>query len=492
MRRFAKDTLRLFARIPLEEEDVVLLPTMSDIEMLGLVRAFARRRTLLIARWFLVFRRDVFTRRAQGAQLTPRQAALRAALFECISHPHAERVFLCTDTEELAAQYQRLAPKRFLVLPIPHTRPPPMVRGTSGPPLQVLYLGDARFEKGYHHLPALVQDLWSELVAPGRVRFVVQSNYNVPLGEPKAVVARAQLEAYPSDRVQLIKKPLASDEYWRVLAQSDICLLLYDRDQYWARSSGILAESLAAGIPVIAPTGTWMSRQFVGEMYRFQLGLRERMALVQTKRGRELMQRVHARPDVGFAASDDWRVGGGHAWSYSWVGVPPESTHLLLSCRLDRNAAGAALDLHIDQLDGDGERVAFRSQLLEGALENSPCTVLLRLNPAAHELWVGLRNANAEDRLNVDDVRLDFLRDQDPTPLGAVGLVYTHPDEVSGLVREMVKHYGHYRRTAVDFAARFYDRHNADGLVAKLSAAGRARVEPDREAPEGRRAGEAR
>ncbi len=45
------------------------------------------------------------------------------------------------------------------------------------------------------------------------------------------------------------------------MRQTDIGLLLYNADDYYARLSGILVEQLAAGIPVIVPAGCWLAEQ---------------------------------------------------------------------------------------------------------------------------------------------------------------------------------------------------------------------------------------
>ena len=59
----------------------------------------------------------------------------------------------------------------------------------------------------------------------------------------------------------MIERALTTGEYADLVHSADIILLPYQADVYAARSSGILAEALAAGKPVVVPSGTWMSRQ---------------------------------------------------------------------------------------------------------------------------------------------------------------------------------------------------------------------------------------
>jgi glycosyltransferase involved in cell wall biosynthesis len=128
--------------------------------------------------------------------------------------------------------------------------------------VHVVYLGDARTEKGYHWLPRLVRDA---MAANLPVRFTIQSNFNVPSGEPAAARARQELESLARDApITLLLQPLNSEQYRRLLFDADVVLLPYDREAYRSRSSGVFAEALAAGKPLIVPKGTWMAGELAG------------------------------------------------------------------------------------------------------------------------------------------------------------------------------------------------------------------------------------
>ncbi len=58
--------------------------------------------------------------------------------------------------------------------------------------------------------------------------------------------------------MQIIEGPLTSEQYRQLILKSDVILLPYDAREYQARSSGIFIEALVAGVPCIAPQGTWM------------------------------------------------------------------------------------------------------------------------------------------------------------------------------------------------------------------------------------------
>ena len=69
------------------------------------------------------------------------------------------------------------------------------------------------------------------------------------------------MNCFPPSIVASHNEPLSTEAYKDLLLGSHITLLPYDQSEYSARRSGILAESLAAGIPVIVPADTWLSRQ---------------------------------------------------------------------------------------------------------------------------------------------------------------------------------------------------------------------------------------
>ena len=139
-----------------------------------------------------------------------------------------------------------------------------------------------------------MQDTSSDEVVAGRLRFALQSNYNVPGGEPAAVVSRGQLEGYPADKVRLLVQPMSSDEYRDFVLGGHIALIPYDRDNYYARSSGTFAEVMAAGIPVAVPAGTWMAGQLAARIYQYHRGLNESTAVAE----RPLVWTIDGRKDL--------------------------------------------------------------------------------------------------------------------------------------------------------------------------------------------------
>ena len=332
---FARDTKRLFEKVEVGAGDVVFIPTTSHRDMLGLAEFFGAANQDADATWHLLFRRSLPQGSVQGDAATSSELTEIRVAFESFQREAGSRgIYFYTDSEELTEQYNQLGTFRFRKLPIPHTHTSQERIDGQGP-RRITYLGDARREKGYHLLPAIVWELKTDYLETGKARFVVQSNPNPREGEAETAIARAELRRFPSSLVTLYDEPLSSDGYQDLLHNSDITLLPYDRNDYSARSSGILVESLAAGIPVVVPAGTWLSRQLPASEYSI-------------------------------------------------------------------------------------------------------------------------------DTLNLGTGNM--------APFGAVGLAYQEVAEIPALIREIVDHYAHYRKTATEFAAEWRQFHNADRLVEEIQS----------------------
>jgi hypothetical protein len=382
------------------------------------------------------------------------------------------RVSFYTDTDELTAQYNRLGVFPFRTAPIPHTHGPRAGKPRTGP-VRAIYVGDARGEKGYHHIPGIIRNLWTDYVEPGKVTFHLQSNYNIPQGEPEAVMARSALEALPKDKVQLLKNPMTSAEYREFLLSGDINLLLYDTTNYYARSSGILVESLTAGVPVIVPAGSWLARQFLGPYQQRQMALKDEMRVVKSYAAADLRWNVHGNPRMN-ARTHGEITATERGKAFAWVRVPAGATHLLVTLRFGAGPREAYV--YLDQVDARGHELSEgRRRLVEAwppRDANGKAVGLLPVDPKAAKLWLAIGSLYAYASVAVTSVEVDFLapRETLAPPVGAAGLIYHHLDEVPGLLREMIDHYPHYRATAAEFARECYAYHNADRLMEELIA----------------------
>jgi len=269
---FGRDFLSACVRLDLGPDDHALIHTIGVDELDALAGILTR--TDRAWPWIhlqLVRRIEEF---GAGRPLQRRPAAVLARL---LSGPAAGRIRLYSDTAELARAYGALTARPAGVLPIAFRHDLIQAAVAAAPakdpaaPITIGYLGNARLEKGFQHLPDLIEQLTGRFGWAGKVRFHVQAPFNIQDGEPGIGIARSRLGAFPADLVLLEDRVLTTEQYYRMLAGIDVLVLPYDSARYDIRSSGILVQARVAGTPMVAPEGSWIARQApapAGEAFR--------------------------------------------------------------------------------------------------------------------------------------------------------------------------------------------------------------------------------
>lgn len=261
-----KELVPLLKRLNFGSGDLLFLPTSSENELIACRSLLNSSSAFKSAKLAFLFRRPMFFRYpgqdVDAAWDYQNKGELVQNLKEVSSYPN---MYFFTDTEQLTQHYNSINGAKFHTLPIPHTRAQDITK-TGIPKLpdrfHVTYVGDARTEKGYHFIPDIAEKSIERRLTKPAPYFSLQSNFNIDAGEPEVVIAKARLKAMPSEHIRLFDSALSSELYWSLLASGDVTLLLYDHDLYRERSSGIVTESLSVGVPVIAPSGSWLSDQF--------------------------------------------------------------------------------------------------------------------------------------------------------------------------------------------------------------------------------------
>jgi glycosyltransferase involved in cell wall biosynthesis len=242
----------------ISDDDILFFPYVNLAEVMGLARW--RRHSGITPRTVLLFRRDL-DEQGIDAAIGARAGAylLRQALADLYVCPGSDRIRLFTDSDNLTEEHGQILHRRFQTAPIP-VDPAVLAPRTGGSNeiSTIVYLGDARTEKGYARLPSIAYALKAEL-SSGRVQMIVQSNFNVPRGEPGIAAARDFLSTVPN--VALLRHAISEEQYNAYLSAADLIVLPYQVDRYISRTSGILAEAICAGVPAVVPQGTWLADQ---------------------------------------------------------------------------------------------------------------------------------------------------------------------------------------------------------------------------------------
>ena len=234
--------------------DVVFLPTANLVEVSGVARA-ARRLGAQMPCVRLLFRfglADIAT--STGLPIDGLRLLVEHACWELTRSMGEARVGWLTDSRQLSAEYTNATGLPFTTAPIPvfagrHT----VSRRIK--PARLVYLGDARPEKGFAQLTNVVNTLDAELCS-GHVALIVQCPVN-PAADAMIHQTIERLSRCPG--VTLIHETLGPEPYEALLASADLILLPYQQSRYVARTSGVLAEAITAGVPVVVPANTWLS-----------------------------------------------------------------------------------------------------------------------------------------------------------------------------------------------------------------------------------------
>ena len=253
---FLQDLVELFETYAIAPQDVLFFPNMNHWTLAAVAEL---QQNVPFERWpalKLLFRRNIDTI-SRGSVSTTESAYWAGVLrrsFDLLASPMAAgRLNLYTDTTRLQAEYAIVSSFAFIVLPIPFRHDYIALKAMVPETFQVAYFGEARLEKGFGHLPALVEQFYAERES-GRVRFVFQA---VPAPEPAVMAAINQLRSMAG--VTLLDKPLSDQEYYALLNSSDVVLLLYEPLRYFSRSSCIFIESVVSATPCVTFANSWMA-----------------------------------------------------------------------------------------------------------------------------------------------------------------------------------------------------------------------------------------
>lgn len=464
LRRDLKSFIR---KAKLREGDIVFVPTLGETEMLAIADLCAQSKRARGLRWRLLFRRNIYSGRPNSyGQQNNRVEVRRLRLsFNRLQKRLKGLDFgFFTDTEALTEQYNMSG-----IFPF-HTATIPVSKELAAPsdwtawipePVVAGYFGDARDEKGYPLLAEMMDHLHSDLVGPGRLKLLAQSNFNLPGGEPGSAEARLALGAQTPESHELVYGPFKSDEYAEVFRRADILLIPYHQDNYAARSSGVFAEALALGRPTVVTRGTWMAMTL--EHYR-QAYL-ERVSM-------QFPQIPAFRYDTGRKAKFALRhIHAGGEATYGDVGRLNDvtgRTHLHFRARFRRESPKHHIVVTYEFFDaselpvGSVQETLWVKQVSVQALTPIPAGV--------ESVKISLRTLDQGSSLLPDQIEVVAHKLGPDIVCGFAGRIVapTAYDLAEG-VREITDHYAAYRDAAEAIAPAWRSQFSAERLVEEIT-----------------------
>jgi hypothetical protein len=540
--RFANETAQLCQKLELGPGDQILISTLHESEVLAIARLFRRDPATARIDWHWQFHFRLFPgREPEYPTQLPRAEHVRAAFAEIAALPNARVKAYCT-TERLADQYRQLdaLPMRVLSWPINPAlfaaRPP----RDPEQPLRIGVPGCVRAEKGQQHLVRVLQGMDREFVETREVQFLLQSHrlgkLAAPLRQRAKLVASPDVALQSTAPVTVVKWPLASDDYQQFIRQTDIGLLLYNADDYYARLSAILVEQLAAGIPVIVPAGCWLAEQIAEPNWRHLDRLRKELPALREIPAAEwswmepspstwfahpvAKPRLHSpdRVSAEFVLCEPDRPqrsavfnvdGRATHLAVDWTWVEPAARGRFLRIEAAaRNSSGMTLQRWTEITErrvvarsvSEGDKMKARgvsqgvqdsandqSAISEKEKNLTPSLtrraakdgegilqgIFLPLPEGTAAVELTFRNAYGDEAIVVRDLAarcIDAHVSATGCPLSAVGMIAADVSMAVPLVREMVKHYAHYRATAEQHAATIQALYAPSRVIEQLDA----------------------
>ncbi|HVX10979.1 MAG TPA: hypothetical protein VHC22_07360 [Pirellulales bacterium] len=260
---FEQDLRRLLAAVDLGPADHVWLGTAHARELIGIRLAVEQFGFAQSPVFHLEFRHAPFARDPVGQEPieSPQTEMERQFLSLHTAWGATDRIRFYTDSARLSEDYETIADAPFGVLPLPFRAE--LIQSAPrqpGAPVTLAYLGEARDEKGFHWLPDLIDILAGDYLIKGKARILLQSNVGQPQHNPRSMAALRRLRSQPRPGVELLPdEALTPAAYYALASQADVVLLPYLRERYRACTSGVLAETLAAGAAAVVPAGTWLA-----------------------------------------------------------------------------------------------------------------------------------------------------------------------------------------------------------------------------------------
>ncbi|MFO0816845.1 MAG: hypothetical protein U1A77_02810 [Pirellulales bacterium] len=511
IQREVEAATRFWEKTDASPGDHAFLQTISDFDLHWICRFLAAVPSTRNVTWHWQFHNNFLRGRepdysTQSLQLQAMRDHFQSLLAMIPGH----RVQMYCTTSALAAQFNLLGVAPFRVLECPvspelwraatdvegdlfteiNSRSRDSIIADATPkartyPLKVVCGGYGRDEKGWRQLDRLMAGVWDELFESGRCQLQVQAtqdgvekfikkpkNYSAerddisPYADVSRVVVEQLQSAFPQDlrrdidadsetlsppSLRCVPYPLSSRDYVEFVRGADVGLFLYDPTRYYSRYSAVLAEMMCVGVPVIVPAASWLADQVAEPNEEYLAGLLKSSSALRA----------------------GWVSQGSRSVEFSEV--PGVASDLLVQFAWDEPLdAGEFLRVTFVQRDSAGHMLRSTPVVARPAEGTTTVHCLVPLVEAARSValeWGGAFTESARLGRVVDAKFLPRRADGDGHhPRGAVGLVFSEPEQVGEMLREMTSHIEHYSMHAQRLASVYRRRRSPQSILECLTS----------------------
>ncbi|MEY8335230.1 hypothetical protein AALB53_19305 [Lachnospiraceae bacterium 47-T17] len=476
-KNFYKSTRKTIEHFQIGAGDIIFIPTLAVPDMSAVAKCIHVSKPAQKASWHMIFRRNMFQGREPVYSFDDIEVkAFRKALlyFKNLTEQW-DNAFFYTDTERLTAQYEYLNIYNFSTLPIPID---PDLQKNKFPqnsgPITLTYLGDARREKGYQFLNSIVDELWEEYIVPKKIDFNIQSNYTFCdiKSNYDVVYAMDQLSLYDSSAVKMCNRSMGGKEYADFVAQGNIGLLFYDRENYYARSSGALIECICTGMPVIVPSASWLAIDVDRQNYRYIDSLKANLEMCVFFDSEWMTAQAYQEKEAANISC---------LFENGILSFSDYDNRVVKICELVEHAAYLTISYKIFSLIQCGNYVRTKIILKDkyglvvdefqsdNFIENEKVNILYPVKADTYTAEIYMWAAFYKQPIKITDIQIEFWNSDHEIPLGSYGLVYSNEADITPLLRNMIDFYADYRNAAIKQAKRYNQYHTAENLVKTLA-----------------------
>ena len=162
-----------------------------------------------------------------------------------------KNVNIYTDSEVAISYYQKLLTKRLTNLPIPLYSKNNIVKDNKNNKKSIVtYFGYPTYDHGFD----LFFNLYKKLSKNKDYSFIVKLNTRL---SNSALIKKIE-ELKVDKNVHLITSFIDNLEYERLIQQSDIVVIPYDKNKYEIQTSGVFIESILNNKLILTTKDTWM------------------------------------------------------------------------------------------------------------------------------------------------------------------------------------------------------------------------------------------
>lgn len=520
--RFAAGCTEFFNGVELQAEDQVFLTCISELELDGLAVFLKTNQATTKAKWHLQFHFNLFDGRpdAYSAQ-RPIAKAVSASMLAALRELNHHSVNFYTTSTTLADQYNSLGVADFVSLPYPiandfrrngsehnpttsrgftNSRRSPVstssvtnakslqTSSTDQPrdiipfpsdqangrpsrsnldsrginrPLKMVCPGGIRREKSQRdYLQTLVNDLWDSHLSNGKVKLVLQraapkwplKTHKVDLTQPTELL---------DSPIEYAQHPLPNDDYIDLIRSTDIGLLFYSSHAYYARRAGILGELLACGKPVIVSAGSWLSDQLEEAHFSYADRVVKSLEQGRVLTVEQLDWNRSNLPLAGGVVSFDQ---GKHSFEFNVYPNHKESVAAISFAWHWPKAPGIYCRIEVEQFNESGQILDTNKRVVGVRQRRRHVNALFNLHPQASRVCFTLKNAFGKSSATIHHLTVTTLlsaeEQNQPIPIGVVGLAAVDTEDLAYCVGELESNYQHYAKSAKNFSIGWNANHD--------------------------------